>query len=139
MVETYENKNFYDLIEKLFTFKAPIVIKPMGFEIQEVDNRDIQVFRLYDYKDFNILLAVFNKNSIFPKHAHVESEEHILCISGHIQIIIGDNITDLKQGNCMVIPAGIEHSALAIESSKLLGICIPPEKSYCGNILSYAR
>lgn len=43
------------------------------------------------------------------KEAHPESDQILLVLDGEVLAEVGDERTHLRQGDCVVIPAGVRH------------------------------
>jgi len=61
-------------------------------------------------------------------HYHVESEELYFFTAGRGRLRIGDEESDVRPGDCAVIPPGIEHKLLNTGDVplELLCCCAPP-------------
>jgi mannose-6-phosphate isomerase-like protein (cupin superfamily) len=61
----------------------------------------------------------------FIWHKHPETDEVFMIIEGNFQIHLRDKVLQLKKGEMVVIPKGVEHKSLAKEECKVL--LIEPE------------
>jgi quercetin dioxygenase-like cupin family protein len=61
-----------------------------------------------------------------PSHAHAESDELLYVLSGKVNVSIGAGRWTLLEGNAVLIPAGVEHSAEVAQSARLLQIYAGP-------------
>ncbi len=49
----------------------------------------------------------------FVWHRHPESDEVFLVVQGELQIELRDRVIDLKEGELVVVPRGVEHKPVA--------------------------
>ena len=48
-----------------------------------------------------------------PVHVHSETTETYTVLQGEGQMVLGDQVTDVKEGTVVVIPPGIEHGLMS--------------------------
>jgi mannose-6-phosphate isomerase-like protein (cupin superfamily) len=56
----------------------------------------------------------------FVWHSHPETDEVFIVIQGEMQIAFRDGVTDLKEGEMLVVPKGVEHKPIAGEECHIL-------------------
>ena len=75
---------------------------------------------LNDYK-----LAVVKVHGEFVWHAHDDTDDFFLVLSGHLTIQLRDRNVELDAGELFVVPRGVEHCPRADEPAEVL--LIEPE------------
>lgn len=71
-----------------------------------------------ELNDHQVRLAKFKGEFCF--HKHDEEDEMFLVIEGEIQIELRDQILDVKKGEFVIIPRGVEHKPIALEEAHVL-------------------
>lgn len=56
----------------------------------------------------------------FPWHAHEHEDEMFYVVDGEIEIALRDKMLNLKKGEYVVIPKGVEHSPRAENEAQIL-------------------
>lgn len=56
-------------------------------------------------------------------HYHVVSEELYFFTAGHGRLRVGDEVRDVRPGDCAVIPPGVEHQLLNPGAEPLVLLC----------------
>lgn len=56
----------------------------------------------------------------FVWHSHAEEDEMFLVIEGQLLMHYRDKTVTLNQGECCVVPAGVEHKPEAIEEVSIM-------------------
>ncbi len=56
----------------------------------------------------------------FPWHFHEDADEFFLCWTGLLRVEFRDKIVELKPGECLVIPRGVEHRSCAEEPTEFV-------------------
>lgn len=51
----------------------------------------------------------------FVWHSHADADELFMVVSGNLKILFRDGEVLIKQGECFVVPKGIEHKPIADE------------------------
>ena len=69
----------------------------------------------------------------FPWHFHEKEDEFFLVWEGVFRVEFRDRIVDLRKGECVVVPRGIEHRTCADEEAQVL-IFEPSEVLNTGNV-----
>jgi mannose-6-phosphate isomerase-like protein (cupin superfamily) len=70
---------------------------------------------LNDYK-----LAVVKVHGEFVWHAHEDTDDFFLVLSGHLTIQLRDRDVELSAGELFVVPRGVEHCPRADEPAEVL-------------------
>lgn len=60
----------------------------------------------------------------FPWHHHAEADEFFLAWSGVFRVEFRDRVVELRSGECVVVPRGVEHRTCADEEAWVL--CFEP-------------
>ncbi len=69
-------------------------------------------------------LLFLEPNGELPTHKHKSSSSLLMCVSGCGEISVGGNITLLKKGVCVFIPARSEHCVKAASTESLCCLSI---------------
>lgn len=56
----------------------------------------------------------------FDWHSHEFEDEFFQVIEGQIDILLRDQVITLRQGECFVVPKGVEHKPVATEEAQVL-------------------
>ncbi|MGB9841035.1 cupin domain-containing protein [Thermovenabulum sp.] len=90
-----------------------------------VDYREgiIESRTLSQGKNLSITLFAFDKNEEISAHSS-PGDAFVYIIDGEAEINIGDKKFRLKEGQTIIMPAGIPHSLFAVERFKMLLIVI---------------
>lgn len=80
-----------------------------------------------------VKLAKFKGELIW--HTHDDEDEFFQVIKGHIVIHLRDQSVTLNEGECFVVPRGVEHKPEAIEEAHVL-IFEPKATAHTGSAKS---
>ena len=69
----------------------------------------------------------------FVMHKHEMEDEMFMVTEGHLQIELEDKMLDIKQGEFVIIPRGVNHRPIAKEEVKLM-LFEPSETLNTGNV-----
>jgi quercetin dioxygenase-like cupin family protein len=69
------------------------------------------------------------KGKVLPSHSHPHEQTGYL-VSGHMKLIIGDNVFDVEPGDSWCIPGDVEHAAEAFEDSMGVEVFSPVREEY---------
>ena len=61
---------------------------------------------------------------VFPWHRHDDADEFFLVWKGRFSVEFRDRRVDMKQGDCVLVPRGVEHRTSAAEDAYVL--CFEP-------------
>jgi quercetin dioxygenase-like cupin family protein len=77
------------------------------------------------------LLAEFrlDADSVLPRHAHPHEQTGYL-VRGRIRLTIGDQASEMRQGDCWSIPGNVEHGAEILEDSVAVEVFSPVREDY---------
>ena len=81
------------------------------------------------------------KGDVVPRHSH-ENEQLTYVITGALQFWFGDADEQevlVRAGHLVVIPAGLPHRALAVETTFEIDIFNPPRKDWQDGSDAYLR
>lgn len=65
-------------------------------------------------------LRLVKLKGTFTWHSHPDSEELFMPIDGRIRIEFRDGLQELKPGELLVVPAGVEHRTVTEEECSVL-------------------
>lgn len=65
------------------------------------------------------------------RHSHPH-EQIVYVISGHLRFARADEVFELRGGDSVVVPGGVEHEASAFEESEVLDFFTPYRQDYAG-------
>ena len=68
-------------------------------------------------------------------HAHEDEDEFVLVIRGQIVIHLRDQSVTLNEGECFIVPKGVEHKPQAIEEAHVM-IFEPKATAHTGTVRS---
>lgn len=69
-------------------------------------------------------------NAVLPPHSHPH-EQAGMVLQGEFEFTIGGETTRVKQGDCYIIPGGVEHGLTGSDGFSLaLDIFSPPREDY---------
>ena len=66
-----------------------------------------------------------------PRHTH-ESEQLVYVLQGALQYRVAGRDLTVREGDLLLIPAGIEHQAVALEDTFELAMFSPPRDARAG-------
>ena len=88
-----------------------------------------------------IAQVLLKKGSIVPQHSH-ENEQITYIISGVLRFLLGEEQDEeviVRQGQVLVIPSNLPHSALALEDTIDVDIFCPPREDWLDGSDAYLR
>lgn len=92
-----------NLIEKFTAIDAPWSPRIVG----EVDDHDVKIARI---------------EGEFVWHAHEDEDELFLVLDGEFRMEFRDRNVDVKVGEMLVVPKGVEHRPVAERECKIMMI-----------------
>jgi mannose-6-phosphate isomerase-like protein (cupin superfamily) len=69
-------------------------------------------------KDYDV--RVVKANGQFTEHAHPETDEFFLVLSGHLTIKMDSGHIRLGPGQAYVVPRGVRHQPTSIDGAEVL-------------------
>jgi mannose-6-phosphate isomerase-like protein (cupin superfamily) len=69
----------------------------------------------------------------FTWHHHAEEDELFLVLSGQLSIQLRDRVVDLREGEFLIVPKGVEHRPVALEEAHVL-LLEPASTLNTGNV-----
>ena len=81
---------------------------------------------------------VLLKGCIVPEHSH-PNEQIAYILSGALEFVVAGTTHIVRAGEILVIPAGIPHSAVALEDTVDLDLFAPPRQDWIDKDDSYLR
>lgn len=94
--------------------------------------------RLISGKNEMLGYIVLLKGSVVPAHKHV-NEQITVILKGALRFTIDGQEMVLKEGEALVIPPNVEHSAVAIEDTIDLDCFSPPREDWLTGRDNYLR
>lgn len=88
-----------------------------------------------------IAQVLLKKGSIVPMHSH-ENEQITYIVSGVLRFLLGEDQDEeviVRQGQVLVIPSNLPHSALALEDTIDVDIFCPPREDWLDGSDAYLR
>jgi quercetin dioxygenase-like cupin family protein len=80
----------------------------------------------------------FKKGFAVPMHQH-ENEQLTYCISGVMQFTFPDREITLREGEVLLIPGNMPHSAVMVEDTVEADFFSPPRQDWIAGTDSYLR
>ncbi|MGC1120301.1 MAG: cupin domain-containing protein [Candidatus Methanofastidiosia archaeon] len=79
----------------------------------------------------NMTLAYWNitAGAPLPEHAHPH-EQVVNVIEGTMELTVGSEVHELKEGSVMVIPGGVPHSGKAVTECRVIDVFYPVREDY---------
>lgn len=71
----------------------------------------------------------------FVWHSHELEDEYFQVIKGQIRILLRNEIIELHEGECFIVPKGVEHKPEADEEAHVL-LFEPKATAHTGNVES---
>ena len=81
---------------------------------------------------------MLRKGCIVPEHQH-PNEQIAYILSGALEFVVAGVPQIVRAGEILVIPAGVPHSATALEDTEDLDIFAPPREDWINNNDNYLR
>ena len=96
----------------------------MDISVVNIDEKFRKIDALHSYKIIAQMNAYHFKlvrmKREFIWHQHPETDEVFMVVDGHLQIDLRDERLQLKKGEMVVIPKGVEHKPASTEECKIL-------------------
>jgi mannose-6-phosphate isomerase-like protein (cupin superfamily) len=90
--------NIQDKLNRIKDYWKPIIVG-------ELNNQQVRLVKI---------------KGEFVMHHHDNEDEFFLVIKGHLKMDYGDRITDINEGEFIIIPKGIKHRPIAEFETHLL-------------------
>jgi quercetin dioxygenase-like cupin family protein len=81
---------------------------------------------------------VLKKGCVVPTHQH-PNEQIAYILSGALEFNVAGTVHVVREGEILVIPGGVPHSATALEDTVDLDLFAPPRQDWLANDDSYLR
>ncbi len=88
----------------------------MKMRVVNLEDKASQIKELHKYKliaelnDYQFKLVKAKREFVW--HSHEETDEMFFVVEGKMQLALRDKIFDLKRGELIVVPKGIEHKPI---------------------------
>ncbi len=88
----------------------------MEIRVVNLEDKASQIKELHKYKliaelnDYQFKLVKAKREFVW--HSHEETDEMFFVVEGKMQLALRDRIFDLKKGELIVVPKGIEHKPI---------------------------
>lgn len=96
----------------------------MGISVVNLEDKFAKIKELHAYKvvaqmnDYHFKLVKMKREFIW--HSHPETDEVFMIIDGSMKIDLRDDTLNLKKGDMIVIPKGIEHKPSSEEECHIV-------------------
>ncbi|MGB6484205.1 MAG: cupin domain-containing protein [Candidatus Acidiferrales bacterium] len=81
---------------------------------------------------------LLSRGAIVPRHSHV-NEQITWILSGALKLIFDDGEKVLREGEFLLIPANMPHSAEALEDTVDIDVFAPPREDWIKKTDAYLR
>lgn len=81
---------------------------------------------------------MLKQGCVVPEHSH-ENEQIAMIVSGALEFVVGGVTQVVRAGEVLVIPAGVPHSAKALEDTEDLDLFAPPRQDWIEGRDGYLR
>lgn len=81
---------------------------------------------------------MLKQGCVVPEHSH-QNEQIAMIVSGALEFVVGGVTQVVRAGEVLVIPAGVPHSARALEDTEDLDLFAPPRQDWIDKDDSYLR
>lgn len=81
---------------------------------------------------------LLNRGAIVPRHSHV-NEQITWILSGALKLIFDDGERVLRDGEFLLIPPNVPHSAEALEDTVDIDVFAPPREDWIKKTDAYLR
>ncbi|MFQ5907862.1 MAG: cupin domain-containing protein [Thermoplasmata archaeon] len=99
-------------------------------DVEAVEMREGIVRRTLVYGEGLMLVHwSIREGTVFGAHTH-PFEQAGYVLKGKIRMIIGGRATELTPGSSYLVPAGVEHDAVAEEDLEILDVFAHPREEY---------
>ena len=96
----------------------------MDVEVVNFQENLSKIDKLHSYKVIaqmnDYYFKIVKAKRAFIWHSHPETDEVFVIIDGNLSIDLGDNTLNLKEGDVVVIPKGVEHKPSCKEECHVL-------------------
>lgn len=65
-------------------------------------------------------LRIVKTSGVFPWHCHDDADEVFLCWRGVLRVEFRDRVVELRPGQLLVVPRGIEHRTASDEEAEII-------------------
>lgn len=80
--------------------------------------------RVINGKSMTLAFWDVKKEAIVPLHNH-HQEQHLLCMEGTFELVVGEEKYKLLPGDVVVILPNVPHSGIALTDCKLIDVFSP--------------
>jgi mannose-6-phosphate isomerase-like protein (cupin superfamily) len=96
----------------------------MNIQVVNLRQKSNQILKIHSYKLIaelnNYQLKLVRAKREFVWHHHDETDELFMVVGGKMQIALRDKMLDLKEGEMVVIPRGVDHKPVCPEGYTVL-------------------
>lgn len=96
----------------------------MGISVVNIDEKFSKIDALHSYKIIarmnNYYFKLVRMKREFIWHKHSETDEVFMVIDGNLQIDLRDERLQIKKGEMVVIPKGVEHKPCSTQECRIL-------------------
>ena len=81
---------------------------------------------------------MLQKGCVVAEHSH-PNEQIAMIVSGALEFVVGDETFVVRAGEMLIIPAGVPHSAVALEDTEDIDFFAPPRQDWIDKSDDYLR
>ena len=81
---------------------------------------------------------LLKQGCVVPEHSH-PNEQIAMILSGALEFVLGGQVMVVRAGELIVIPAGVPHSAVALEDTEDIDFFAPPRRDWIEKTDTYLR
>lgn len=105
----------------------------------ESEKLNDKISRQMIFGESAMLARIFlSRGAIVPRHSHV-NEQITWIISGALKLIFDDSEVVLRDGEFLLIPSNMPHSAEALEDTVDIDVFSPPRQDWIKKTDAYLR
>jgi len=96
----------------------------MDIRVVNLEEKARAINELHKYKliaelnDYQFKLVKAKREFVW--HTHAETDEAFFVVTGKMQLALRDQVFDLKQGELIVVPRGIEHRPVCVSECTVM-------------------
>jgi quercetin dioxygenase-like cupin family protein len=120
--------------------EAPVsTLEKVSWKTMEIEHLNEKLTRqMISGENATISQLVLKKGATVPRHSHV-NEQYSWIISGALKFVFDDREILVGEGEVLLIPANVAHSAVALEDTVDVDIFAPRRDDWIRKDDSYLR
>ena len=96
----------------------------MDIRVVNLEEKAAKIQELHKYKliaELNdIQFKLVKAKREFVWHSHDETDEMFFVVEGEMQLAFRDRVFDLRQGELIVVPKGVEHKPICVSECTVM-------------------